>query len=119
MLVRGEEHELDVSARRCKLVKCKAVKKTVDADNEEWVIPAYNTPPPPTTVHTSTERLPGVDLGANMETLLTAMQRDAESTGSSALPTDVPMANGVGTDAAAGGIAEASRMAVDTTDQEV
>ena len=38
MLVRGEEAEADVSALRCANVKARAVKKTNDADNEEWVI---------------------------------------------------------------------------------
>jgi hypothetical protein len=38
MLVRGEEAEADVSALRCSNVKARAVRKTNDADNEEWVI---------------------------------------------------------------------------------
>merc|ERR1711965_1061577 len=38
MLVQGEDHEADVSALRCSVVRARAVRRTVDADEEEWVI---------------------------------------------------------------------------------
>lgn len=39
-LRKGEEYEIDVSARRCMKIRARALRRTTDADEEEWVINA-------------------------------------------------------------------------------